>query len=219
MAIKILGIETATLGCSVALRLDNECIERFEVAPRQHGKLLLPMVDELLAEGGIGLKTLDAIAFGRGPGMFTGLRMAAGVTQGLAYGANLPVISVSSLQTLAQTAYEKSQAPQILAALDARMKELYWCPYQIDNGLMMPTAKESLTAPQAVQQLEGDFLGAGSGWDEHHSQLPNIKWLKDLYPQSSALTLLALKKYHDGKLLKPEEALPTYLRAGVLRNK
>lgn len=217
MVIKILGIETATLGCSVALRVDNEYIERFEVAPRQHGKLLLPMIDELLSEGGFKLTDLDAIAFGRGPGMFTGLRMAAGVTQGLAYGANLPVISISSLQAVAQSAYAVSGNAKILAALDARMEEIYWCAYEEQNGLMQALQDESLMAPKdlPVDTLSG-FVGAGSAWDEYHETLPNIEhWIEGIYPKGSTVTLLAMKDFQDGKLLQPEEALPSYIRAGI----
>ena len=108
---KILALDTATEACSAALLSNDSVYERHEIAPRRHAELILPMVDGVLAEAGLGLKDLDAIAFGRGPGAFTGIRIAAGVTQGLALGADLPVIPLSSLATLAQGVIDKSATP------------------------------------------------------------------------------------------------------------
>ncbi len=123
---KILALDTATEACSAALRIGSETIERFEVLGRGHAERLLPMVQEVLAEGGVALSALDAIAFGRGPGSFTGLRIGAGVTQGLAYGAGLRVVPVSDLAALAAQAAVSSGQPNILACLDARMAQVYW---------------------------------------------------------------------------------------------
>ena len=113
----LLALETATEACSAALAIDGDICERFEVAPRGHSQLILPMVDELMAEADIAIEQVDAIAFGRGPGAFTGLRIAVGVTQGIAFGADLPVVPVSSLAGLAQGCVSDS----VLAAIDARM--------------------------------------------------------------------------------------------------
>src|SRR5258707_1196536 len=118
---KLLALETSTEACSVALSLDGAVVERFELGQR-HGERLLPMVQEILSESGVALTQLDALAFGRGPGSFTSLRIGAGVTQGLAFGADLPVVPVSSLAVLAQG----ENAAKILAAFDARMRQVYW---------------------------------------------------------------------------------------------
>ena len=127
---KLLAVETATEACSAALLAEGEVIERHEVAPQQHAELLLGMVDELLGESGLALGALDAIAFGQGPGSFTGLRIAAGVVQGLAYGSDLPAVPVSTLQVLAETARHAHRATRAACAFDARMGEVYWGLYE-----------------------------------------------------------------------------------------
>ena len=133
---KILGIETATEGCSASVLCDGEVVERFEVAPQRHNELILPMCESLLSECEVVLTQLDAIAFGCGPGAFTGVRIAAGVTQGIALAHDLPVIPISTLANLAQQAFAKSDRVQtVLPAIDARMSEVYWassCLHQYD---------------------------------------------------------------------------------------
>ena len=166
---RILAIETATEACSVALLLEDEVQERFEIAPRQHAALLLPFVESLLASAAIGLDRLDAIAFGCGPGSFTGLRIAAGMTQGLAFGANLPVVPVSTLAALAQGTVVQHGVRAVLAALDARMKEVYWGAFRCDDtGLVEPLGGEAVSVPQRVRVPAADhWVGAGSGWDSY----------------------------------------------------
>ena len=136
----ILAIETSTPACSVALTIDGVLLEDFRLAPRQHNDLILPMVDQLLTQANIHLKDLDAIAFGKGPGSFTGLRIAAGVVQGLAYGADLPVIGISTLEAMALEAFQKYHKDYWLAALDARMGEVYIGGYKVlqsDQGMVI----------------------------------------------------------------------------------
>ncbi|HDP89812.1 MAG TPA: tRNA (adenosine(37)-N6)-threonylcarbamoyltransferase complex dimerization subunit type 1 TsaB, partial [Thioalkalivibrio sp.] len=148
---KILAIDTATDACSAALFLDGEVTSRFELAPRRHTELILPMVGSLLEEAGLAVTDLDAVAFGRGPGAFTGLRIAAGVAQGLALGADLPVIPVSTLATMAQQVMDEAGAEAVAAALDARMGEVYWGCYRRDaEGVAEPVGPETVCAPQAV---------------------------------------------------------------------
>ena len=140
----LLALETATEACSAALAVDGDIRERFEVAPRGHSELILPMVDELMAEADISIEQVDAIAFGRGPGAFTGLRIAVGVTQGIAFGADLPVVPVSTLAALAQG----SESNSVLAAIDARMDEVYWGAYQRSSaGLMTLCGEEAVIPP------------------------------------------------------------------------
>ncbi len=141
---KILAIDTVTEGCSAALLIGEEIVEQFEVTPRGHTQKILPMVDQLLAESGHKLGELDAIAFDRGPGSFTGLRITAGVVQGLAYGADLPVVAVSSLAALARAHHQATGATFVLSAIDARMGEVYWGAYRID--------------PQGIPQLQGEEM-------------------------------------------------------------
>ena len=150
---KILAVDTATEACSAALRIGEETIERFEVLGRGHAERLLPMVQEVLAEGGVALSALDAIAFGRGPGSFTGLRIGAGVTQGLAFGAWLRVVPVSDLAALASRAAIASGHDQVLACLDARMAQVYWAAYDCAD----PAVPRALT-PEAVANPEDVWL-------------------------------------------------------------
>ncbi|VFM95033.1 MAG: tRNA threonylcarbamoyladenosine biosynthesis protein TsaB [Candidatus Kentron sp. G] len=129
---KIFAIDTATDACSAALHLDGGCREIHELAPRRHAEILLPRIRTLLSEAALSLRDLDALAFGRGPGAFTGVRIATGVIQGLAFGADLPVVPVSSLHALAQGAWRERGEENILAAFDARMGEVYWGAYRLD---------------------------------------------------------------------------------------
>ena len=132
---KLLAIETATELCSAALLVNDEIFSISEVAPRRHNEIILYMCEQVLAQGQISLSQLDAIAFGRGPGAFTGVRLAASVTQGIALGQNIPVIPVSSLASLAQVAFESVQAACVLACIDARMQEIYFGQYNFNSSL------------------------------------------------------------------------------------
>ena len=126
MSAKILALDTATENCSVALLVNDRVYVRREVAPRDHTKKILPMVDEVLKEAGLSLNELDALAFGRGPGSFTGVRIGIGIAQGLAFGAELPMIGISTLQAMAQGSYRNMRATHVACAIDARMSEVYW---------------------------------------------------------------------------------------------
>ncbi len=130
---RILAIDTATEACSAALWNDGTLSAHFEICPREHTQRILPLVQEVLTESGTTLSELDALAFGRGPGSFTGVRIGIGIAQGLALGAELPMIGVSTLATMAQGAWRKTGATRVLAAIDARMGEVYWAEYQRDE--------------------------------------------------------------------------------------
>jgi tRNA threonylcarbamoyladenosine biosynthesis protein TsaB len=221
--LRLLAIETATEACSVALYQDGEVMERFEIAPRRHAALVLPWTEALVSEAGITLKQLDAIAFGRGPGSFTGLRIAAGVTQGLAFGADVPVVPVSTLAALAHGAHKASGKANILAALDARMKEVYWGAYQFDaDGHATLIGEERVCMPDAVPVPDGeDWLGAGSGWASYPAvlsercALPETACLPDWQPHAADVALLAARLYQAGEAIPPEQASPVYLRDNV----
>ena len=215
---KLLALDTATEACTVALGIDGRVLERFE-RRSQHSELLLPMVDALLAEAQLALGQLDAIAFGRGPGSFTGLRIGAGVAQGLAFGADLPVVPVSSLATLAQG----QAADQVLAALDARMQQVYWGAYRRNAaGVMELTGSEQVLAPDAVPLPDGiGWIGAGSGWDACATALETrlaahlARWTAQQLPQARFMFPLAVAALRAGRALSADQALPVYIRDDV----
>lgn len=219
---KILAIETATEACSAALNIDDTCIQRFEIAPRRHTELILPMIDELLREADIQTSDLDAIAFGQGPGAFTGVRIAIGVTQGLAFAHNLPVIPVSTLAALAQQ-FAKEHT-YVATAIDARMQEIYWGLYKKnDLGLMQQFTEEKVCSPSDIfTPSEGDWFGVGTGWNTYSEKLQskfnrNLQGFKDdVFPTAEDIMELAKPAYLDGKTLSVEEATPVYLRNKVV---
>lgn len=220
---KLLAIETATDACSAALSIDGEIRERFELAPRAHTELILPMIDELMAEAGITISQVDAMAFGRGPGAFTGVRIAVGVIQGIAFAANLPVVPVSTLAVLAQ----RMSANKVLAALDARMDEVYWGAYRRNAaGLMELLGEECVSPPADVPLPEGkDWWGAGAGWAAYQgvlsercaSQLVSDAdaWDGTALPHAREVALLGLAGFDAGQAVSAEQALPVYLRDKV----
>lgn len=217
---KLLALDTATEACTVALWLDGQVIERIEMGS-QHAGRLLPMVDALLAEAGLTLKQLDAIAFGRGPGSFTGLRIGAGVTQGLAFGADLPVIPISSMAALAQGV----DAPRVLTAFDARMKQVYWGAYQRNpDGLVAPVAAEIVVDPALAPLPPGDaWVVAGSGWDAYQDILePRLRaqrssGLPGCVPHARDVAILAIDRFKAGDVMAPELAVPVYIRDEVAK--
>lgn len=162
---KLLALDAATEACSAALYLDGVVQERFEVIGRGHADRLLPMAAELLTAAGLSLSSLDAIAFGRGPGGFTGLRIAAGVVQGLAQGAGLPVLPVSDLAAVALAGRRLSGAEQVLACLDARMGQVYWAAFDCRGVCPVPRTPEALGDPEAFRlPPDGPWFGAGPGF-------------------------------------------------------
>lgn len=224
MSTRILALDTATEACSAALMLDDEVLlERFTLAPREHTQRILPMVDSLLAEAGITLKSLDALAFGRGPGSFTGVRIGIGIAQGLALGANLPLIGVSTLAALAEGAWRQTGVCQVLTAIDARMGEVYWAPYQRQAGVWLGEEREAVAAPEAVAALGASLSGcwatAGTGWQTyptllHHEGLALVAG-HTLLPSARDMLPLALHHYHHGGAQAVALAEPTYLRNEV----
>ncbi len=224
MSQSILAIDTATEACSAALSLDGQMIARYQFAPRQHTRLILPMVEEILAEAGVTLSSLDAIAFARGPGAFTGLRIAAAVTQGLAYAVNLPVIPVSTLAAMAWAAWRERGERQVLCAIDARMQEVYWAAYQVDSGHLLPLVDEVVCAPQdVVIPDQGLWYGVGSGWATYGSQLHQrmghrlTGWAGTALPEARYIAELALPMLASGAQVEAHLALPVYLRNQVAR--
>lgn len=220
---KILAIDTSTDACSAALLIDNQILERFQLAPRQHAMLILPMMQELLVEAGLALGQLDALAFGCGPGAFTGVRLATSVIQGVAFGAELPVVAVSSLAALAQGTFSDTGQRRILAALDARMQEVYWGRYEI-NAAQYPSLvdKESVVSPSAVPlPATGDWYGVGSGFAAYEQALgarlgATLTALDgSRHPHARDIARLGAYAWQQGLAVSAEEAQPVYLRNEV----
>ena len=224
----ILAIETATDACSCALEWSGTVVARHAVEPRRHTELLLPMIDAVLAEAGVGLAALDAIAFGRGPGSFTGLRIACSVAQGLGFGADRPLVAVSTLQTVAAGMHRSHDAPRVLAALDARMGEVYWGGFEWDGVTMAPAFDESVVAPDAVHvPSAGAWAGAGPGWsayravlDERVAERPGCSLVSvdpERLPEAIDMLAPARLALESGLAVAPEHAAPVYLRSNVAR--
>jgi tRNA threonylcarbamoyladenosine biosynthesis protein TsaB len=219
---KLLAIETATTACSAALSISGEVRERFEIAPQRHAELLLPMVSRLLAEAGLSPAQLDAVVFGRGPGAFTGVRIAAACAQGIAFGADLPVVPVSTLAILAQGALRAGRGPAIFVAMDARLNEVYAAAYRSGvNGLVSMQGEEIVCAPLGVSLPEGRWYGVGDGWAAYQVDLLArcgarlIGFDAAAHPHALDAVTLGGHIYRSGGGLPAEQALPVYLRDRV----
>jgi len=215
---RILALETSTEYCSVALWQDGAVSGRCELVGQKHSELLMEMLDGVLREASVTLAQLDGIAFGAGPGSFTGVRITCGVAQGLALGANLPVIGVCTLQALAQA----SGHDKVIAALDARMAEVYHAAYEKRNGTWVAVCEPSLCLPQHAPSVEGTgWFAAGSGYLAHGEPLreryaANLVAVDEhAVPQASAVAQLAATMFAAGLGVDAAQALPLYLRDKV----
>lgn len=220
----ILALETSSTQCSVALFWDGDIVSKQVSEANQHGEVILPMIDELLALAQINLKKLDAIAFGRGPGSFTGLRIASSVTQGLAIAHDLPVISISSLQALAQHAYRLFNYQRVIVAIDARQQEIYSGLFELSGSAMALLANtyETITTPSnLLLPKTGEWYGVGTGWNvgkEYWSSVLQDRLLEvqnQIYPDAVDVAYLASLEFANKNFILPEEAIPTYLRDQV----
>ena len=222
-SMKILALDTATEACSAALLIDGEILQRYQLAPRGHTRLILPMIDELLIEADLNISQLDALAFGRGPGSFVGVRVATSVAQGIAFASGLPVVGVSTLAALAQGSADDYGAKKILSAIDARMDEVYWGTYVLtDDGLVMSQSGECVSAPARLSLPEGDeWVGVGSGWGRYREllreQMGNrlTSVYPDCFPRAESIARLARHAYLRGEAVEASQALPVYLRDKV----
>lgn len=213
----LLAFELSTERCSVALLIDGDVRQRAEAGNRP-SRHILAMAHALLADAELSLGRLDAIAFGRGPGAFTGLRIAAGVTQGLAFGAELPVVPVSSLAALAQRAVEDHDCEHIVAVLDARMDEIYSGAFRRGaNGLVIAVGEEQLCPPQNIEiPFASTWCGAGPGW-ETYPVLATKAFTRypEVYPDAAAVARLGTLQFTTTGGVDAAEALPVYLRDTV----
>ena len=225
MTVKLLAIETATEGCSAAVSVDGQVIERFELAPRQHNELILPMCQQVLSEAGVSIAQLDGLAFGCGPGAFTGLRIAASVTQAIALAHDLPVASVSTLENLAYQADVQADE-YVMPAIDARMEEIYWAVYKKNSqGHVELIGEEAVQAPEIVILKHSISYGLGSGWGTYRNELMSKTKLTeenvqaDSLPRASVNAKIGEQKYHKGEVVEAMHAIPVYLRNQVVQQK
>lgn len=224
MSTKILALDTATENCSVALLVGETIYSRSEVVPRDHTKKILPMVESVLKEAGLKLSELDALAFGRGPGSFTGVRIGIGIAQGLAFGADLPMIGVSTLAALAQGSYRKTQAEQVACAIDARMQEVYWARLKRQNNGEWQEVDEECVIPPAIllENTKNDELAwtkSGTGWKAYSEELSGLVLTLSEggveLPEAQDIAVLAQYELEKGNTVSPENASPVYLRDNV----
>ena len=217
---KLLAFETATEACSVALWLDGEVLERFDIAPRRHAELSLPWAEQLLAEAGVAKAQLDAIAVGRGPGAFTGVRLAVALAQGIALALDRPVVPVSTLAALALRASGGADT-RVLAAIDARMGEVYIGAFALRDGDAVPLSAECVAKPELFDPPEGTWQGAGTGFAAAEGALQRKLGarLRDADPQAlphaADVARLAALAFARGEALPPERVEPAYLRDNV----
>jgi tRNA threonylcarbamoyladenosine biosynthesis protein TsaB len=216
--VKFLALDTSTEYCSVALWRDGTVDASETHAGQRHSELLLPMVDALLDRYGLAIKQLDGIAFGQGPGSFTGLRIGCGVTQGLAFGGGLPVVGIGTLLAMAEAA----QAGHVVCCLDARMGEIYHAAYEKAGAAWRPVHAPSLCAPADAPLLhEGAWTGCGSGFAAHGPALREryggrlAGIMPEIFPHARHIARLAAREFEAGRAVPAEEAVPVYLRDKV----
>ena len=222
---KLLALDTSSSACSVALLCDEEVTERHVVQAREHTKLLTPMIRSVLAEGAAALRDLDAIILGNGPGSFIGMRIAASVAQGLAYGADLRIVPVSSLAAVAAEVLAVSDADEVIVAQDARMSEVYLGGYGRGEGnLPEPLFAERLQGHTVIDELDSsgatNRLAAGCGWQRY----PDLAALNEAffggiadvqYPRARFLLALGALGLARGLDIEPTKIVPAYLRHKV----
>ena len=227
----LLAIETATDACSIALQAGDDLLFDHRIAPQKHAQLALPMIDALMADAGLAAGDLDGLVFGRGPGSFTGVRIAAAITQGIAFGAGLGVLGISTLQAIAQGCAREFDDEQVVAALDARMGDVYWGAYLLDNnGLMTAIAEDAICKPEQVSlaavrdlpdasEKQADWSLAGSGADRYPDEflagVSNTLLRAERWPDAKDLLLLAAPEVTAGNLQDAAAAVPVYLRDRV----
>ncbi len=217
----LLAVDTCTEACSVALTVLGKVYSEEIDAPREHSQRLLPMIDALLTRAGITIKDVDGIVYGRGPGSFTGIRICTSMVQGLALGQNIPVFGVSTLDAMAQQASDAG-ATQIITAIDARMGEVYWAQYTVENSILNRINDESVSAPEYVLSKLDDakeVIACGTGFDtypELHSVSSLVTVNDDFkFPKAESMLKLAIPAWRSESFTTVDELKPVYVRDKV----
>lgn len=222
----ILALDTCTEVCSAALTINEQLFSTSEPTQRGHSDLLLGMMDSLFEQSGSSIEIVEALAFGRGPGSFTGVRVGVGVAQGIAFARDIPVLPVSTLAAVAQQAIEKHNVEQVVVAIDARMGEVYAAHYENQQGLAVLLDDEQVCPPEQFKPLDDrEWFAAGSGWREYNAELTAQFAGKisgtdvELHPNAATVITLAKELASKGGLIPAEQALPVYLRNNVAKKK
>ncbi len=232
MTITLLAIETCSESCSVALLHNGEHQQLLSTQPKGHADNVLPMVEQLLAQAELSMSGIDVIAFTRGPGAFTGVRIGTSVAQGLALATDLPLIAVSSLAVLAQGCYRETESKYCLTALDARMSEVYFGIYRVNEaGIMVSTQEDQVAKPLGLQiATEDEYISKqhncqamGAGWVNYPDQMRQRFKLWKLreqehfpYPEAQDLLTQAIWLFEKNEVVDPAQALPVYIRDKVV---
>lgn len=223
---KILAIDTATEACSAALYVDGKITGEYQLAPREHTQMILPMVDNILKAAGITVADLDALSYARGPGAFTGVRIAAGVLQGLAYAHDIPVVPISTLAAIAAGVYYRHGHVNVLTAIDARMGEIYYAAYSVDNNQAVLVEDEVVGKVEALPDVADiSWAGAGTGWSVYRDdlaqryQVAEKNIFPDELPDAQVIARLAAQQYSQGNFMTAHQAQPVYLRDNVAKKK
>lgn len=221
---KLLALETSTDACSAALFIDGEIREKFELAPRAHTRLMLPMIDSLMADAQLRPQQLDAVALSRGPGSFTGVRIATGVAHGIAFGADIPVALVSTLAAIAQDFFKRQECDVAFTAMDARMNEIFWGVYRRNTlGLAELLGDEAVTPAGEVLFPALAGAGVGSGWAVHGEILQSrlgsyVQTIEsEVWPRAACVAQLGAYAFASGLAVPVEQAMPVYLRDKVAK--
>lgn len=220
---KILAIDTSTEACSAALYIDGELIERYLVAPRKHIELLKPMVDEVMKAAEVDVSELTGLAFGAGPGSFAGLRVACAFVQGMGAGLEIPVVPVSTLKAMAQQVLDTHPDRTVLVMLDAKMKEVYWGVYRLEDKEVITVLPEQVTKIEEIPNFTGivglaNIIGAGDGWNVTPNWVEALQpefIEKNVYPRAGEIALLSIDDFENGMALDADQVSPIYLRNNI----
>ncbi|MCU4676972.1 tRNA (adenosine(37)-N6)-threonylcarbamoyltransferase complex dimerization subunit type 1 TsaB [Catenovulum sp. 2E275] len=220
---RILALDTSTEACSAAVLTPEAEFVEFDVCPREHNKRILVMAEQVLAQAKLTLADIDFIAYGKGPGSFTGVRIATGIVQGMAFGADKPVVGISSLAAMAHALYREYKTENVISAIDARMNEIYLGAYQTQGlGLTQVLIDEVVCPPQnALNHLDKsiNWQAVGTGWQTYHDLLTeqiNAQISTDIeFPNALDIAYLALTEFKQGKFTSADKACPSYVRDQV----
>lgn len=218
----IIAVDTSTEACSVALMFNNEITHDFVISQRDHTKQVLPMLDRLLKQSDYSMSQVDAIAFTKGPGSFTGVRIGIGIAQGLALGIDKPMLAISTLNVLAQGSYRLKGATSVVSAIDARMGDVYLGAYYYHHNQWQPIIDEQVIKPDNVSSQLTEFTVnnhssyfAGTGWQTYPNMLSGLQDSQYLLPSAQDMLPLAVEKYAKGEIIAVEAVEATYLRNEV----